>query len=182
MTAWSEEEVEYLRLNYPTEPNEVLEDELGRGKSSIRKKAERIGVQRHPQFRLMKSVREAPKPNFPDEDFNNYIVGLVDGEGTFTTKGESQHRFGIELVEDDRGILEEMHDYLNVGFITELNSTEDHHSDTVVYTVTNFGELVCVIIPFFQEYQPRAKQKKFDFDYWSADILSRPDFRVERFK
>lgn len=186
MVRWTENEVDYLKLNYSTSRKEELQDWLDREWSAIRKKAERVGLQRHPQYELIKSVREAPEPKFPDESFNHYIVGLVDGEGTFTVKNSDgrppQHRFGVQLVEDDRGILEEMHDYLNVGHIYEYNSDDDNERPVVSYNVQNFGELICVIIPFFQEYEPRAKQKKYDFDYWSASILSKPDFRTERFK
>lgn len=186
MVQWTDSEVDYLKLNYSTSTREELQDKLNRKWSAIRKKAERTGLNRHPQYELIKSIREAPTPHFPDEQFNHYIVGLVDGEGTFTVKNNNnrprQHRFGIELVETDRGILEEIKDYLNVGNIHEYNSPNSNEQPTVTYNVQSFGELICVIIPFFQEYSPRAKQKKFDFDYWSASILSKPDFRIERFK
>jgi hypothetical protein len=170
MSKWTENEIQYLKNNYPTSSFEKMVDELNRSRCSIRKKAERTGVTRHDDIKLIKSIRNAPEPNFPDKSFNNYIVGLVDGEGCFTTKGQNNYQFCIEMVSDDEQILKDLKNYLGVGYISNQKCRKECWKPTTKYSVSNFGELVKVIVPFFKNNNPRSKSKYKQFKEWERDI------------
>lgn len=185
--SWTNEEVQNLKDYYPTKPSSWLEEYFDRSWSAIRKKSNRIGVNRHSQIHLIESVRNAPEPHFPDESFNNYIVGFVDGEGTFVSpdtnrENQERFRFAIELADGDAEILEKMKEYFGVGNIHYMDKRQDGWSNHVTYYVTNYGELVSVIIPFFDEYSPRAPQKKSQYQWWRESVIEYTQFNTERFK
>lgn len=182
MPRWADEETAYLARTYPTAPRSEITTRLDRSWTAIKDKAAREDISRHPQISLISSVRSAPEPHFPDARFNNYIVGLVDGEGTFCTDGSSGHQFAIELIADDGGILRDIQQYLSVGRIGEYDRHSNAQSSTVQYKVSNYGELVCVIIPFFDRYQPRAQKKVNQYKQWRSDVLDRANFTIDKFK
>lgn len=184
---WSQSEVEDLKMYYPTEPKGWLKEYFGRSWSAIQKKASRKNIQRHPQIELINSIRGAPTLNVPDEDFNNYIVGFTDGEGSFNHskipyKNQTRFRFAIELASYDSEILEQIQDYLGVGNLHYRDKRDDDWEDSVTYYVTNYGEIVSVIIPFFDRNPPRAPRRKDQYTWWRSIVLDYADFDTERFK
>lgn len=188
MSHWTDEEVEALQNLYHTARRSEIESELDRSWPAIRRKASRIGVSRHDQISLIRSVRNSPPtPCFDDEEFNNYIVGFVDGEGTFVApdvdgRDQTRFRFAIELSDKDSEVLEEIKEYFGVGNMSYLDKRRDHWDDHTTYYVQDYGSLISVIIPFFDEYGPRAPQKKIQYKWWRKKIMEYTDFEIERFK
>jgi hypothetical protein len=101
----------------------------------------------------------------------DYIVGFVDGEGCFCiTLNRNGSRlpevrliFEIELREDDEPILREIRRALGCGNIYHLPYARyAKWPPHVKLRVSNFGDISCKVIPFFQRYPLQAK-KRLDF-------------------
>lgn len=107
----------------------------------------------------------------------DYVAGFVDGEGCFalklrkdTQKNKETGRmreylywnleFAIVLRPDDAEILELIQNSIRCGKITY---TKD--GSQVRLSVQNSGDILNVVIPFFEKYKLHAK-KKIDFELW----------------
>ena len=103
----------------------------------------------------------------------NYIVGLVDGEGSFTVyvnlnKNKSRRvrvepKFYIKLIEEDKDILSELQKFFGVGSVYFQKDTRLNHKNCYRYEVYNRDDLNKVIIPFFTKYHLKFSSKKEDF-------------------
>lgn len=102
-----------------------------------------------------------------------YIVGLVDGEGCFCVT-ISKHKtkklgydarlmFEIEMVAEDRPLLETICNYFNCGRLYDLNYERYGWRPHVKYAVKSVGDIANTIIPFFKENKLRSKKAK-DFE------------------
>lgn len=186
MKSWSEKEEGELKDFYPVRSSEWLVDRFDRSMQSISRKASRLDVSRHDDFQLIESVRNSANPHFPDEEFNNYIVGFVDGEGSFvhTGRGNGSDKFvlSIGLEQRDHKILEEICEYLGVGSVGTYSRVDDSYSDEVRYSVQNYGDIVSVVIPFFDDNPPRAEKKSEQYRCWRDKAISYSNFNIERFK
>lgn len=174
-TMWSDTEVERLTEMYATTPNSVIAEELSRSKSSVKSKAQRLGLSKDQTASRMYDTRKKPaKYPVSDDEFANYICGFVDGEGSFNythdKTGYIMFRFAIELVEADREILESIRDFLGVGTIYDAESRDDSWQDKVQYTVYDADSLARTIIPFFKHYGLRAEQKQAQFEEFSEQF------------
>src|SRR3989338_1351524 len=115
----------------------------------------------------------------------DYIVGLVDGEGSFTAyvrdpdKGGKtkrrvyvEPRFYIKLIEKDKDILYKLKDYFRCGSIYFQRDKRPNHQQCYRYEVFNWGDLQKIIIPFFSKHRLRFVSKKKDFQIF-CDIMER---------
>ena len=108
----------------------------------------------------------------------DYIVGLVDGEGSFTAyvcnphksnKSKSKRRvkveprFYVKLVEEDRAILDELKKCFNCGNVYFQKDTRKNHQNCYRFEVTDRKHLAEIIIPFFKENKLKFSTKKRDF-------------------
>ena len=103
----------------------------------------------------------------------NYIVGLVDGEGSFTVyvnlnKDKSRRvrvepKFYIKLIEEDKDILYKLQKFFQVGSVYFQKDTRSNHKNCYRYEVYNRDEINSVIIPFFSKYHLKFSSKKEDF-------------------
>lgn len=99
----------------------------------------------------------------------HYISGFVDGEGCFAicigthrtlkTKTEVKLEFEIELVEDDRAILERIRKTLGCGNIYTLKYERYGWRPHVKYKVQKISDFTEKLIPFFRLYPLQAKKK-----------------------
>ena len=109
----------------------------------------------------------------------DYIVGLVDGEGSFTVyvrdpklPKNNQRRvivepkFYIKLVEKDKGVLERLQKYFGCGSVYFQKDTRANHQNCYRYEVYNRKDLFSVIIPFFQEHKLQFPSKRKDFEFF----------------
>ncbi|MEK7498640.1 MAG: LAGLIDADG family homing endonuclease [Patescibacteria group bacterium] len=107
----------------------------------------------------------------------NYILGLVDGEGSFTVyirnpsraKGDVKRRvvaepkFYLKLIEKDKDILYELQRFFGCGNVYFQKDTRPNHQNCYRYEVASRKELKEKIIPFFEKHQLLLASKKNDF-------------------
>ena len=105
-----------------------------------------------------------------------YIVGLVDGEGSFTAyignpvkdgnvkrRAKAEPRFYIKLIEKDKKILYDLKDYFGCGNVYFQRDKRVNHQDCYRYEVAGRDDLNKIIIPFFLKHQLRFHSKQKDF-------------------
>jgi hypothetical protein len=106
----------------------------------------------------------------------DYVVGLVDGEGSFTVyirnpdkKKEVRRRtiiepkFYLKLVEKDKNILYELKRFFGCGNIYFQEDKRKNHQNCYRYEVGNRKDLKEIIIPFFKSHRLKLKSKRKDF-------------------
>ena len=93
----------------------------------------------------------------------SYIVGLVDGEGSFTVyiknlddsieakrRARAEPKFYLKLIEKDKKILYELKNFFGCGNVYFQKDTRKNHQHCYRYEVTSRSDLANVIIPFFK--------------------------------
>jgi hypothetical protein len=91
----------------------------------------------------------------------DYVVGLVDGEGSFTAyirpsnnkslrRVKAEPRFYLKLIEKDKQILYQLKNYFNCGNVYFQRDSRENHQNCYRYEVTNRADLEKIIIPFFK--------------------------------
>lgn len=100
----------------------------------------------------------------------NYLVGFVDGEGSFcvsmnkhkTTKYKVDIRpeFEIELREDDAEIIHRIQVTLNCGNIYRLEYERYDWQPHIKFRVGKISELHDIVVPFFEKYPLQAKKRE----------------------
>ena len=107
---------------------------------------------------------------------SDYIVGLIDGEGSFTVyiKNPANHkkakrrtkaepRFYVKLIEKDKNILYELKEFFGCGNVYFQKDTRPNHQNCYRYDVTSRDDLKKTIIPFFKKHKLKLNSKKKDF-------------------
>lgn len=116
---------------------------------------------------------------------SDYIVGLVDGEGSFTVyirnpdtekkakrRVMAEPRFYLKLIERDKEILYALKNFFGCGNVYFQKDTRKNHQNCYRYEVANRNDITSVIIPFFKKHPPRFKSKQNDFRIF-CDLLER---------
>lgn len=99
-----------------------------------------------------------------------YITGLIEGEGCFCVS-ISKHKtkklgydarlmFEVEMIIDDKPLLEKLQRHFRCGQIYVLNYERYGWRPHVKYAVKGQKEIIDKIIPFFLEYPLKGKKKK----------------------
>ena len=107
---------------------------------------------------------------------SDYIIGLVDGEGSFTAyihdpdlekkrkrRAKAEPRFYLKLVEKDKDILYELKKFFGCGNVYFQKDKRRNHQNCYRYEVANRDKLEKIIIPFFEKHQLRLASKINDF-------------------
>lgn len=107
----------------------------------------------------------------------DYILGVVDGEGSFTVYIHNpdisknvkrrvvvEPKFYIKLIERDKEILEAFKNYFGCGSIYFQKDTRPNHQNCYRYEVYNRQDLEKVIIPFFKKNKLKFVSKRNDFE------------------
>ena len=115
----------------------------------------------------------------------DYIVGLIDGEGSFTVyirnpdnKKKVKRRvivepkFYVKLIEKDKKILYELQKFFGCGNIYFQKDTRPNHQHCYRYEVFRRDDLKKIIIPFFLEHQLKFISKRKDFKLF-CELLER---------
>ncbi len=115
----------------------------------------------------------------------DYVIGLVDGEGSFTAfvrnldrsterirRTRIEPRFYVKLIEDDNAILYGLRDFFGCGSIYFQRDARKNHKNCYRFEVFNRGELRTIIIPFFKENLPRFPTKRKDFNIF-CEVMER---------
>lgn len=95
----------------------------------------------------------------------DYVVGLVDGEGSFTVyirnpdlkknvkrRVKAEPRFYIKLIEKDKNILHKLKNFFGCGNVYFQRDKRKNHQNCYRYEVTNREDLEKIIIPFFKKH------------------------------
>lgn len=114
-----------------------------------------------------------------------YVVGLVDGEGSFTAYIKNpdvpttrkrrvvvEPRFYIKLIERDRNILYKFKKFFGCGNVYFQKDSRPNHQHCYRYEVFNWGELEDIIIPFFKKNRLKFPSKLKDFEIF-CDLMKR---------
>jgi stalled ribosome rescue protein Dom34 len=106
---------------------------------------------------------------------NEYITGLIDGEGSFTVyvnddksslrkrKARIEPKFYIKLVSEDKDMLYQLKKYFGCGNVYLQRDKRRNHKDCYRYEVTKREDLQKVIIPFFKSNPVKFTSKQRDF-------------------
>ena len=100
----------------------------------------------------------------------DYIIGLVDGEGSFSVRIPNKNRrskieltFSLKLRHQDREILEELQKFFECGNIYIQRDKRENHSLCYRFEVHNKKDIIEKIIPFFEKNPPKIQSRKRDF-------------------
>jgi hypothetical protein len=111
-----------------------------------------------------------------------YVSGLIEGEGCFciTISKHKTKRFGleprlmfeIEMIIDDKPLLEKLQETLKCGNLYVLNYKRYGWRPHVKFAVKSQQDIFEKIIPFFKK-NPLMGKKKKDFEYFcqAAEIF-----------
>ncbi len=115
----------------------------------------------------------------------DYVVGLVDGEGSFTAYVRNQNkphntkrrvkiepRFFLKLIERDKVMLDELKKYFNCGNVYFQKDSRKNHQNCYRFEVASRKDLKEIIIPFFKENCLKLPSKKKDFKIF-CDLMER---------
>ena len=107
----------------------------------------------------------------------DYVVGLVDGEGSFTVyirnpdkisevkrRVTVEPKFYLKLNEDDREILVKLKEFFGCGQVYFQKDNRPNHKDCYRYEVFRKEDLLETIIPFFKKHTLQFPTKKKDFE------------------
>ena len=107
----------------------------------------------------------------------DYIVGLVDGEGSFTVYVRDpsavalrsrrvvvEPKFYLKLIERDKEVLHALKDFFGCGSVYFQKDTRPNHQNCYRFEVYRWSDLTNIIIPFFKKHQLRLVSKKHDFE------------------
>jgi hypothetical protein len=120
-----------------------------------------------------------------------YITGLIEGEGCFcitiskhkTKKSGFDPRlmFEVEMIIEDKPLLEKLQKSLECGQIYTLNYERYGWRPHVKYAVKNIVDIQEKIIPFFKRCELQGKKKKdFVFFCQAASIFSKKEHLTQR--
>jgi len=101
----------------------------------------------------------------------DYVVGLVDGEGSFAVhlnrsqrrRAKVEPRFCLKLKAADRQILDTLRDFFGCGKVYVQRDCRPNHSLCYRFEVSNRLELREKIVPFFEQHPPKFPSKQHDF-------------------
>ncbi len=116
---------------------------------------------------------------------SDYIVGLVDGEGSFTAyvrdpnsnkkikrRVRAEPRFYGKLQESDKAILYELKKFFKCGNVYFQKDKRKNHQDCYRYEVASRQELNDIIVPFFKKNPLKIRSKRKDFKIF-IEIMQR---------
>ena len=106
----------------------------------------------------------------------NYIVGLVDGDGSFTVYVRNPNeeknvkrrvtvepRFCLRLIEENKEILYRLKNFFQCGEVYFQGDKRENHKNCYRYEVFNRTDLIKIIIPFFKKHHPQVPTRLKDF-------------------
>jgi hypothetical protein len=103
-------------------------------------------------------------------DLAHQIAGFVAAEGTFTASGPRYFAFAVALGATDAATCDLLQAFLGVGRIRRYARRRPTYDDEVVFVVRRLGDLVQVLVPFFDEHL-LASHKRVQYLAWRARFL-----------
>ena len=114
---------------------------------------------------------------------SDYIVGLTDGEGSFTVyiwppnrkhgsiSYRAQCHYYIKLRDDDKSLLDSVKKFFRIGRVVFQSENRPNHHHMYRFEVSNLFDLQNRIIPFFEKHKLRSKRVK-DFELFKKIVRS----------
>lgn len=106
-----------------------------------------------------------------------YIVGLVDGEGSFTVYIRNidsldkpkrrvvvEPKFYVKLIEKDKDILYSLQKFFGCGSVYFQKDTRPNHQNCYRYEVYKRSDLLSIVMPFFKKNPLLFSSKRKDFE------------------
>ena len=108
----------------------------------------------------------------------DYIVGLTDGEGSFTVYLHPPRKIGcyttkhyrvechyyIKLREDELPLLKEVKKFFNCGNVYLQKDKRLNHRNCYRFEISSYRKIAEVVIPFFQKYPLHSVGRRKDFN------------------
>src|SRR3989338_7363992 len=92
-----------------------------------------------------------------------YVLGLVDGEGSFNARVNRQRRrakvelkFSLKLRHQDKEVLDKLQKFFGCGKVYIQRDKRENHSLCYRFEVQNKKEIIEKIIPFFEKNSPKS--------------------------
>ena len=102
---------------------------------------------------------------------SDYIIGLVDGEGSFYVRintdlkrrNKIEFKFSVKLRHQDKEILDKLTQFFGCGKVYLQKDSRPNHTDCYRFEVNRKEDIFNKIIPFFLRYplQSVSKHKSF---------------------
>ena len=121
-------------------------------------------------------MKIAKKGSLNEKLTPDYIVGLVDGEGSFTVYVRDPSRaktairrvvvepkFYVKLIEKDKDILFALKHFFGCGSVYFQKDTRPNHQQCYRFEVYRWDYLQKIVIPFFKKHELRFVSKRNDF-------------------
>ena len=105
----------------------------------------------------------------------DYIVGLTDGEGSFTAylrppkkeHGAKNYRvechYYLKLKKDELSLLKKVKKFFKSGRISLQRDKRPNHSDCYRFEISDLESIRKIIIPLFKRKLPKSVSRKRDF-------------------
>jgi RNA binding exosome subunit len=120
----------------------------------------------------------------------DYIVGLVDGEGSFYVRLNKDKRrrnkvelkFSLKLRHQDKEILEQLKSFFDCGNVYIQNDKRPNHEVCYRFEVNNKKDIINKIIPFFETNSPKIKSRSRDFELFKqiSKLSQQDNFDMEQ--
>lgn len=104
----------------------------------------------------------------------DYMVGLVDGEGSFcvflrqpakeTWRTRVECHFYIKMRHDELPLLEKVRNFFGCGRISFQKEYRVNQQNNYRFQVSNLKDLHSIIVPFFKTHRLQSTARKKDFD------------------
>ena len=122
---------------------------------------------------------------------NDYVLGLVDGEGCFhiqinenNRRSKVEFKFSLKLRHQDKEILHELQSFFGCGNVYIQRDKRANHSLCYRFEVQNKKDIIEKIIPFFEQNYPRLASRKRDFELFKkiAGLAKNDPVNLEKIK
>ena len=111
----------------------------------------------------------------------DYVVGLVDGEGSFTVyirnpeddterkrRVFAEPKFYVKFIEKDKDILYALRKFFGCGSVYFQKDARRNHQNCYRYEVVKRSDLEQTIIPFFRKHPLQLASKRKDFQLFQV--------------
>ena len=103
---------------------------------------------------------------------SDYIIGLVDGEGSFYVRintdlkrrNKIEFKFSVKLRHQDKEILLQLQQFFGCGNVYLQKDNRPNHTDCYRFEVNKKEDIIKKIIPFFEKNYPKIQSRKRDFE------------------
>lgn len=108
---------------------------------------------------------------------DDYVIGLVDGEGSFNVRvnrigrrAKVELKFSLKLRHQDKEILDELKNFFGCGNVYIQRDKRANHSLCYRFEVQNKKEILEKVLPFFEKNSPKLPSRLKDFELFKEIV------------